>query len=207
QEWLHFCHKKHSCAMRYSRPAKLKIIDCKTMEIVTAPPNCNYFALSYVWGKPSAATEGLTPSLLEPHSTPEVLRNAAPVVRDAIQIVKNLGKRYLWVDKYCIPQEDAEMKTKQIKQMDLIYEGAYCTIVVAAGENDAYGIPGLSRPRLVQPSCSIGNTEYVSTLPDPQMEIRRSVWMTRAWTYQEAFCSARRLIFTDHQVYFECKTM
>jgi hypothetical protein len=31
--------------------------------------------------------------------------------------------------------------------------------------------------------------------------------MTRAWVYQEALFSTRRLIFTAHQVYFECNNM
>lgn len=206
QEWLRFCKKKHSCSMRYSRPDKLRMIDCKIMEIVPAPPNCNYFTLSYVWGKPKHE-DVAPPSLLEPHSTPEILKRAAPVVKDAIDVVKRLGWRYLWVDKYCIPQADAELKSEQIRKMDLIYEGAYCTIVAAVGENDQYGLPGISRRRRMQPAWKTRDRHFVSTLQDPQTEIRKSVWMTRAWTFQEAFCSARCLVFTDHQVYFECKSM
>ncbi|KAF2263953.1 HET-domain-containing protein, partial [Lojkania enalia] len=202
QEWLHFCKKNHGCRMRYSRPDNLQMIDCKTMQTVTAPPNCNYFALSYVWGKAKTA-----PPLSEPYSSPELLRNAAPVVRDAIQVVKSLGGRYIWVDKYCIPQNDPHLKGEQLSRMDLIYEGAYCTIVAAAGENDQHGLPGISRRRDLQPSIKVRDNYFVSTLLDPQQEIRKSVWMTRAWTYQEALCSARRLIFTEHQVYFECKVM
>lgn len=208
QEWLQHCKKKHSCAMRFSRPLQLRMIDCKKLEIVTAPPNCNYFALSYVWGGVSSAAppDNSTNSTLGPY---DGLRNAAPVVRDAIEVVQSLGWRYLWVDKYCIPQTDPTLKAEHLGRMDLIYEGAYCTIVAASGRTDHDGLPGISIPRHVQPSFSIDGCDvhFVSSLPDPQAIISSSKWNTRAWTYQEALCSARRLIFTQHQVYFECKAM
>ena len=37
--------------------------------------------------------------------------------------------------------------------------------------------------------------------------INASKWSTRGWTYQEAVLSRRRLVFTEHQVYFECNVM
>lgn len=204
QSWLDFCRKNHECSMKYSRPDKLNVIDCNTMKIVTAPKNCNYLALSYVWGKPQCIGAPST-NIVTPHS--EMLSNLAPVVRDAVEVVKGLGKRYLWVDKYCIAQSDPEIKSYQIRTMDLIYEGAFCTIVAAAGNDDQYGLPGIGRRRRRQPSLELGASYFVSTLPDPRVEIKKSQWVTRAWTYQEALCSARRLIFTEHQVYFECKVI
>lgn len=38
------------------------------------------------------------------------------------------------------------------------------------------------------------------------INISESEWASRAWTYQEAFFSRRRLIFTDRQVIFNCGT-
>ena len=208
QEWLQHCRKKHSCAMRFSRPLQLRMIDCRTLEIVTAPPNCNYFALSYVWGGISSTTLPDNTATLAPEPSND-LRTAAPVIRDAIEVVQSLGWRYLWVDKYCIPQTDSTLKAEQIGRMDLIYEGAYCTIVAASGCTDQDGLPGISIPRHVQPCFSMDGSDvhFASSLPDPQAIISSSKWNTRAWTFQEAHCSARRLIFTQHQVYFECKVM
>ncbi|KAF2998487.1 hypothetical protein E8E13_003053 [Curvularia kusanoi] len=185
------------------------MIDCKTLEIVTAPPNCNYFALSYVWGNASNTAPSDSSISSVPAGTRSLLSIAAPVVRDAIEVVRSLGWRYLWVDKYCIPQADPVLKAEQIGRMDLIYEGAYCTIVAASGRTDQDGLPGISVPRKSQPKFSTDgcNVHFVSSLPDPQATITASKWNTRAWTFQEALCSARRLVFTHHQVYFECKAM
>ncbi|KAF4906124.1 hypothetical protein CGCFRS4_v000440 [Colletotrichum fructicola] len=35
----------------------------------------------------------------------------------------------------------------------------------------------------------------------------RSKWASRGWTYQECFLSTRRLIFTEHEVFYLCNTM
>jgi hypothetical protein len=40
---------------------------------------------------------------------------------------------------------------------------------------------------------------------NPAVEIEISDWNTRAWTYQEALLSRKRLVFTDRQVYFQCR--
>jgi hypothetical protein len=41
----------------------------------------------------------------------------------------------------------------------------------------------------------------------PRMYIKSSTWMVKGWTYQEVLLSTRRLIFTDHQVCYECYGM
>ncbi|KAJ4352114.1 uncharacterized protein N0V89_007460 [Didymosphaeria variabile] len=210
RNWLKHCKNNHSCTSRWSRPSDLHLIDCKSLDIVTAPPNCNYFALSYVWGKKGSESTPAPASSQRPTpSTRDLLRAAAPVVRDAIKVVQSLGSRYLWVDQYCIPQTDPMLKAEQIAKMDLIYEGAYCTIVAASGSSDQAGLHGVSIARYAQPSFTLDgyDVRLVSSLPDPQAAIKASTWMTRAWTYQEALCSARRLVFNPHQVYFECKSM
>lgn len=38
-------------------------------------------------------------------------------------------------------------------------------------------------------------------------EIPRKKWATRGWTFQEAFLSRRRLVFTQNQIYFESGSM
>ena len=137
------------------------------------------------------------------------LPNDIPLtIRDAIQVTKALGYRFLWVDKYCIDQSSETEKQQQCSRMGDIYAGSQVT-VFALGSDSNYGLPGVSsRPRFWQRQCTtIGKYDFISTMPDPHISINQSKWSTRGWTYQEGLFSARRLFFTDYQAYFECNAM
>ncbi|KAK9799987.1 putative Heterokaryon incompatibility protein-domain-containing protein [Seiridium cardinale] len=129
-------------------------------------------------------------------------------IRDAIQVTKSLGYRYLWVDKYCIDQDNEEEKKEQCSRMGDIYSGSQLTIF-ALRENANSGLPGVStEARQWQRQCTtVGKYDLIYTLEDPHYSIHHSRWSERAWTYQEGLFSTRRLFFTEHQVYFECNAM
>jgi hypothetical protein len=129
-------------------------------------------------------------------------------IRDAIQVTKALGYRFLWVDSYCINQESEEDKKQQCSRMGDIYAGAQVTIF-GLGSDSKYGLPGVSsRARFwQQQSTTIRKYRFISTMPDPHISISQSKWSTRGWTYQEGLFSTRRLFFTDYQTYFECNAM
>jgi hypothetical protein len=73
-----------------------------------------YVALSYVWGPPSG--------------------DWPKTILDAVEVTKQLGEKYLWVDRLCINQSNLQEKQFLISKMDAIYEGAEFTIVAAAGD-------------------------------------------------------------------------
>ena len=91
--------------------------------------------------------------------------------------------------------------------MNLIYQGAWATIVALSGTSAHSGLPRIinsSIPTVQQTTCVIGNTKLVTVMPTLKQQVSQSKWATRAWTYQEAILSPRCLYFTPHQVYFEC---
>jgi hypothetical protein len=69
----------------------LKVFDCETCDVVSAPADCRYVALSYVWG-PTMTNPGIKAPL-----TPAELPRT---VADSCTVVKSLGYKYLWVDRY-----------------------------------------------------------------------------------------------------------
>jgi hypothetical protein len=69
-----------------------KVFNCKTCEVVSAPPDCHYIALSYVWGSRAATTSSLD-ATLTPGDLPKT-------ISDSCAIVRSLGYEYLWVDRY-----------------------------------------------------------------------------------------------------------
>jgi hypothetical protein len=93
--------------------------------------------------------------------------------------------------------------------MDVIYAMAYVTIV-AATRNPNDGLPGTAGSNSIrkpQPQVNICGQIIASTLPNPQISVEESRWVTRGWTYQEGILSKRRLIFTENQVAFDCGGM
>ncbi|KAH7121657.1 heterokaryon incompatibility protein-domain-containing protein [Dactylonectria macrodidyma] len=172
----------------------VSMIDCHARKIVPVNAPCDYIALSYVWGPTSAE-----PS--QGNSLPTYLPRT---VEDAITVVRELGLRYLWVDRYCLDQsKKAEFQT-QLNQMADIYRHALMTIIGAAGSDADYGLPGVSsRTRIKQPRVKIGDYVLWSSMNDPRKVVQKSAWMTRAWTFQEGVFSWNWLAFTDEQVFFQ----
>ncbi|KAI9738421.1 MAG: hypothetical protein M1834_008924 [Cirrosporium novae-zelandiae] len=203
--WLSICTNHHEgmCNVpSFETPPCLKVVDCDTGEIVRTPLHCQYLALSYVWGR----TQECSPGPIKRDAIVMMPDSLPLVVRDAMEVVRRLGFKYLWIDKYCIDQDNPSEKKLQILCMDQIYECCTLVIVAAVGDDSSFGLPGVSsRPRIHQPSISIKGITLRSTLPNPVYTIRRSTWITRGWTYQESAFPKRRLYFTDHQVVFECK--
>jgi hypothetical protein len=196
-DWLNYCNEHHkTLCQSATEMANIRLIDCHDRIIVPASCHMTYVALSYVWAKVNPFIEnGILPADL-PRG-----------IEDAMEVTKNLGFRYIWIDKYCIYQNSDQDKGHQIRQMDMIYQGSVLTIIAAAGDENT-GLPGIgSTPRTIQPVLSLENSTIISTMPHPHHVIKRSTWMTRGWTLQESILARRRLVFTEDQVYFECNAM
>lgn len=197
RNWLQFCDRHHQgrCGRRQvtRELPGFKLIDC-----VQTPPQVverslgeSYVALSYVSGKDT--TEPMP-----------------KVVRDAIAVTRELGLRYLWVDRVCIDSNNLPQRMQHVGRMDEIFEGAVVTIIAAHGEDAMQGLPGIgstTRPEQPKYKFADGNVTLVSSMRDPRIDIKDSVWSTRGWTYQEGLLARRRLIFTEQQMYWECEGM
>jgi hypothetical protein len=147
------------------------------MVVVEAAQEMRWLALSYVWGA-NCQTEGHAGYRAGSSISLDIPRTVA----DAISVTLQLGYRYLWVDEYCIDQNDENHRDDQIKRMDRIYHGADLTIVAAAGENKSHGLPGLgSTKRGKRKVVCVGDVVVFSNGPDPYEEAKNSPWFTRAW--------------------------
>jgi hypothetical protein len=201
REWIHICLEKHSdtCTTKTRKAdVQLECIDidhCDGMRPTKIGNGEQYLALSYV------CAEAEDVAL---HQEGQIVSQS---IRDAMTVTRALGFRYLWIDKYCINQDDHEEKQRAIANMDSIYEAATMTIIAAAAPDFPPGLPGISRERgiLKQPTAKLGQRTWMSTLPHLSAAISSSAWKTRGWTYQEVVLSTRCLYFTDVQVYFVCQ--
>ncbi|KAK8078727.1 hypothetical protein PG994_002534 [Apiospora phragmitis] len=187
---IEICAKEHkSCQNRLEEVIGLKVIDCESQKVVLAPAKCQYIALSYVWGAAQADATVAFPR----------------VVRDSITVATALGCQYLWVDRYCIDQEDTQ-KQGIFNQMHRVYSNAFLTIIAAAGLDADHGLPGVSSCRPKQINFQLGDLQFDEVFPFDDLALANSIWATRAWTYQESYFSRRRLCFTEKQLIWICNS-
>ncbi|KAG2120525.1 heterokaryon incompatibility protein-domain-containing protein [Suillus discolor] len=215
KRWIHICEHEHGelCETVWWRgtgdvlPKSVRVVDVTRMAVVRAPPSCRFVALSYLWGgtgeeywttraniKQRRAQGGLDVSVLP------------STILDTIQLVRQLGERYLWIDALCIVQDDPKDKTVQIGVMELIYGSSAFTIFAAGGTSAHDPLPGI-RPGTRDPKQQIAKIQGLHLavpLILPCEAIASSAWDTRGWTYQEVMLSRRRIFLTPHHVHFEC---
>ncbi|EWZ33609.1 hypothetical protein FOZG_13321 [Fusarium oxysporum Fo47] len=88
-------------------------------------------------------------------------------IEDAITVALQVGINFLWVDRYCLPQQECPEKREQIQKMHKIYREADLTIIAAAGDGPDYGLPGISTPR----SPQAGVHKKLSETRDGRLEL------------------------------------
>lgn len=222
--WLSRCTNDHGpdCnALRtptsIALPSSFRLVDTTEWCVVAMPDPDEYVALSYVWALASNSAEKQKLQLQQDNvhemERPGGLnREELPeVIVDAIQLCAELGKRYLWIDRLCIVQDDMDTKAEQLDAMGVIYHRAFLTIV-ALGDGVTRGLPGVSsRPR--PNSYENHSWDLLATMRNPmgqaripwvELAVQDSKWNERAWTFQERFLSRRRVFFDEGQVYGNC---
>jgi hypothetical protein len=174
----------------------LTVVDCTTRSLVLLPEHEPYVTLSYVWG---TVTSKQTAVEHEKDEFERLPLHLPSTIEDSIAACLGLNLRYLWVDRYCILGSH-DMRAQQIKQMDKVYSESVLTIIACAGADATYGLPGVSRPRMPDPTLEIPGFGYLRAIP-AMYDIEQSIWAKRGWTYQEALLSKRQLYFTEKQLF------
>lgn len=178
-------------------------------------PHAKYFALSYVCGtttRPSAATDilgGQQGMSNQKGRTSIPLRHIPRTIKDAIELVRRLDERYLWVDVLCIDQTSPGELGDVISQMGVIYLNAHATIVAATGNGSEAGFSCLNHdPNRAEEAYTIKTSgvtvELLTPRPSVEMLLTRSTYNKRAWTFQELRLSTRCIFVFDSEVAFSC---
>ncbi|KAK4222309.1 heterokaryon incompatibility protein-domain-containing protein [Podospora fimiseda] len=196
-----------------------------------------YVALSYVWGRASsmflckANLDSLqTPGALDDSLFPKT-------ILDAMSLVASLDLTYLWTDRLCIVQDDVAEKQAQIQSMASIYASSYFTLIAAQSHDAAGPLTSRPlRSVSTSLSTRVANRlsslfskfksepDSVSLNPltdtpwrGPRtnrevlnihcVDLLRTIWFSRGWTFQEWLFSQRRIIFHSNTVNWECQTI
>lgn len=137
-DWLHICNSSHHCHAKKANVSGLRLIDCSSRAVVRSSGEEEYAALSYVWGH-STTDDGP-----DEHGRPPRL---GLTIEDAMTVTLSLGLTYLWIDRYCIPDDD---KARQIGLMCNSNAGAYVPLPSSRGRRCRRG-PNV---RLARGQCS-----------------------------------------------------
>ncbi len=207
ETWLKSCCISHEICSHVQYPTdKLRnmsgfsLVDAITDEVVPASPEMEYAALSYVWGQSVART-----SKEDKNSNIHSEGSRYPLtIRDALLFTVSLGLRYLWVDAFCIPPEPSQ-RAEQIRKMDVIYECATVVIVAASSDHSDSGLHGVSLDQKAQLCSHFGDFELVFRPYDYADCLAMSKWSTRGWCLQEGLLAQRQFVFTEEEIFFECR--
>lgn len=206
RQWLARCEGEAShsncrpIGFRWSASAgvQFRVIDIHRRCIAVAPENCEYMALSYVWG--AVDQPKLTMGISNDFAKEGVLASIWPkipqTVRDAIAFCDSLGERYLWVDALCIMQDSPRDMRLSILRMRQIYATAKCTLGAISASTASTGLS----------ASFVADSSTCLTADALYGVIDSSPWSRRAWCYQEKVLSHRMIFFTSHGLYMQCQS-
>lgn len=183
------------------------------------PHNTAYLTLSHRWdGRPSVQLTFDSESLFKKAIPAELLhRPEAKTFRDAIQVVRCLGYRYLWIDALCINQEDDFEKAAEIGYMDRIYANGVANISATGAAHASDGL-FFERDVLTVSPCyqRFHRSDHSAKDILDLVAYYDSSWNLyvnfepingRAWVYQERMLAPRVIHFTRQQTLWECFTV
>lgn len=174
-------------------------------------PESGYITLSHRWGQ----LEML--KLLKNNETS--FRDSIPfenlprTFQHAIEMTRQLGVRYLWIDALCIVQDSRDDWLAEGAAMADVYKNAFCNLSASSAMDSTGGIffrrhsncvtTSLIRPRWLeahQKNFIISPHFGEATVQD----LEASPLQRRGWVLQERLLSPRIVHFTATRVFFEC---
>jgi hypothetical protein len=224
KSWITTCnsyHGEHCYSIIESRKPSFAgprwLIDVHRQCIVRASPVDRYVALSYVWGRTTSSCAKRA-NILELQEDNSLLSDGIVVprtIQDVIALVRILGETYLWVDRFCIVQDDLETKKSQLEDMASIYGASFLTVIAAQGddcESGLCGIPGVTNNprryhRVAYPAELISDNDpkcVRKVMGHNAALLTQSGWFSRAWTLQEYIFARRKVIFHHDMMNWEC---
>ncbi|KAF2120730.1 hypothetical protein BDV96DRAFT_484564 [Lophiotrema nucula] len=217
--WLDDCNQHHTdCHLLTSDipnpPTRLIDVGSKSAPVLrlihthtqakTEGAGCEYIALSFAWGThhPIQTRNDNLTAFVE-HISEDLL---PATFKDAIQVTRDLGIQYLWVDALCIVQDSPEDFYAEVQRMDDTFRGAYCVLAAtsATGSQDGF-LKSRSQRDYVTFQRGSGKPFYVcEAIDDFNHDVIEAHLHQHAWTLQERALARRTIYFAETQTYFEC---
>ncbi|TXB96191.1 hypothetical protein FocTR4_00016303 [Fusarium oxysporum f. sp. cubense] len=124
-----------------------------------------------------------------------------------VEIVSQMGLKYIWIDSLCIIQDSLADWTQEAKDMKRVYEHAIFNLCSATASDSSGNSFVARRAYLLKPQRLRIHGEVFQFVCDDllQDDITYCTLRSRAWVYQEWYLSKRSLILGSHQLWWHCK--
>ena len=214
-EWLDRCVSGHAECNATGRPGwyptrlldlgnpsqcndQIQLIECGESNIKGA-----YNTLSHRWGDlPIVQLRQCTLRRFKAGISVDALTQT---FRDAVEISRLMGIRYLWIDSLCIIQdsENAIDWRREAALMGLVYSNGYCNLSAASAVTTSDGFffdrdPLLARYTFKSQYMMFNNIDYMDQLGEAPLH-------QRAWVLQERLLARRVIHFTATELRWECR--
>jgi hypothetical protein len=183
-----------------------------------------YLTLSYTWGDVHPDTLPLLRKTSIADYTREIPEDCLPILfQEAVHVTRRLGYRYLWIDAFCILQDDPDDFQTEAALMGEIYQKAVLNIAAGGASNSSEPLMRARDPSLVNPckvevdwsnlATSLGRQPhqirlvgsfYIFDGKYTEGQIVETSLNRRAWVLQEQELSPRILHFGRHQMFWQC---
>lgn len=178
----------------------------------------HYATLSHCWGDPNRRPLSTTDQTLACRQQGIKDEELSRTFQHAVQVCREVGIEYLWIDSLCIIQEQESQEdwAKEAPRMGLVYGNSRLNISAAAAADSTQGC---FKERLGQFSwpCPVvlsGQECYLSRYPTKEehhgnpgdLNWENSV-AQRAWVLQEQALSRRSIMFSKTRLIWRCRTL
>ncbi|KAI0515083.1 heterokaryon incompatibility protein-domain-containing protein [Xylaria bambusicola] len=169
-----------------------------------------YAAVSYVWGTTSNPLHSTRKANISHRrksgGLADVINSLPVALKQSIDLVHAMGIRFIWIDSLCIVQDSGRNFSLNAKAMHSIYGNSTITICAAEGKDATTGLLALDEDKTEQVTKTIAQGINLMLHRPCEVSINATPWNSRGWTFQERLLSRRCLIFTDHRIFFQCRS-
>ncbi|KAI1122254.1 HET-domain-containing protein [Nemania abortiva] len=189
--------KQHgSPIVRLLKTQKIQIDSLRLME---------YIALSHPWGAEHSHFR-TTQFNIRDHETEIPIDLLPNTFKDAVEVTRQLGLKYLWIDSLCIVQGDGGDFEEEAKHMETVFSSAYCVIAATCASGMSSGFlksrPDRKIVRFEQPGAP--GLYICESIDNFQRDVLEGALNKRGWVLQERVLARRTIYFAENQTYWEC---
>ena len=228
--WLDICSSSHPACSRadsQAPPLPTRVLAVGTKgsskcHLVSGnKKNGHYATLSHSWGDPRNRPLSTTDQTISCRQRGIEDKALPKTFRDAVQVCRELGIEYIWIDSLCIIQEQETQEdwAKEAPTMGQVYGNSMLTISAAAAADSTQGC-FKERLGLILWPCPIvlfGHFCYLYRYPMNREEIcgnpgdgewdASNVLTQRAWVLQEQILSLRTITFSKNLLIWRCPSL